>query len=258
MLFINFSLPVEKSEKIEYNMYEVMKFMKYKYILFDADGTLLDFERSEAEAVAEAMVMHGVEPTKENICLYSEINDGLWKMLERGEIEKSVLLYHRFELLLEALNVKADAKQMAKDYMNKLSEKGYLLDGAQKLCSELYGRAKMYIVTNGVEFIQRGRYAVCGIDKYFDGVFISDVIGYQKPSVKYFEHVAEHIEGFDKSSAVIVGDSLTSDMRGGLNYGIDTVWYNPKGKPAPVDMPLTYIANSFDEVKKFLVGDKDE
>ncbi len=228
--------------------------MKYKFILFDADGTLLDFHRSEAEAVGEAMSLYGIEPSAENIELYSQINDGLWKKLERGEIEKSVLLYHRFELLAEALDIKINARIMANDYMRLLSQKGYLLDGAGQMCQKLYGKAKMYIVTNGVEFIQRGRYAACGIDKYFDDVFISDHIGSEKPSVKYFEYVLEHIAGFDKSEAVIVGDSLTSDMRGGLNFGIDTVWYDPNGKNAPDDMKLTYIAKSFEEVVEFLQG----
>ncbi len=229
--------------------------MKYKYILFDADETLLDFHRSEAEAISETMAAYGIQPTKENIELYSQINDGLWKRLERGEIEKSVLLYHRFELLLEALGVTADAKKMARCYMEKLSAKGYVLAGAEQMCRELFGKARLYIVTNGVEFIQRGRYAVCGIDRYFDDVFISDVIGHQKPSVKYFEYVAEHIEGFDRAAAVIVGDSLTSDMKGGIGYGIDTVWFNPKGKQCPEDMPITFVARSHADIVKFLAGE---
>ncbi len=229
--------------------------MKYDYVLFDADGTLLDFSRSESEAVREAMSMHNIEPTDAKVKLYSEINDGLWKKLERGEIEKSVLLYKRFELFFDALGVEDDAKQMARDYMNSLSQKGYLLDGAENMCRTLFGKVKMYIVTNGVEFIQRGRYARCGIDKYFDGVFISDAIGVEKPSVKYFEYVRQHIDGFDISRAVIVGDSLTSDMLGGINFGIDTCWYAPSGKSAPSDMPLTYIARNFDEVIKFICSE---
>ena len=202
--------------------------MKYGIILFDADGTLLDFHKSETEAVSDAMIENGIEPTAENIKLYSDINSGLWKKLERGEIEKKVLLYHRFELLLDALGVNGDAKKMAKNYMDVLSTKGYVIDGAEDMLAFLHGRVKMYIVTNGVEFIQRGRYARCGIDRYFDGVFISDCIGCEKPSVEYFEHVAANIDGFDKKRTVIVGDSLTSDMQGGINYGIDTCWYNPE------------------------------
>lgn len=231
--------------------------MKYDILLFDADATLLDFHRSEAQAITEAMEMNGIQPTEEKIALYSKINDGLWKKLERGEIEKKVLLYHRFELLMEALGVKGDAKKMAADYMNSLSTKGYLLDGAEQMCQRLCGRAKMYIVTNGVEFIQRGRYACCGIDKYFDGVFISDAIGVEKPSVRFFEYVAEHVEGFSKEKALIIGDSLTSDMRGGLNFGIDTCWYNPNKKALPEDMKLTRVAHSFDDVVDFIMnGDK--
>ena len=230
--------------------------MKYDFLLFDADGTLLDFKRSEAEALREAMVMNGIEPSDERVAIYSEINDGLWKRLERGEIEKKVLLYHRFELLFEALGVVGDAKKMARDYMNGLSTKGYVLDGAEQMCRALCGKAKMYIVTNGVEFIQRGRYAVCGIDKYFDDVFISDVIGVEKPSVEFFEYVSSHVEGFDPKRAIIIGDSLTSDMKGGLNYGIATCWYNPAGKSCPADMELTFIAESFDEVIEHIMGEE--
>lgn len=230
--------------------------MRYDVVLFDADGTLLDFLKSEAEAVAEVMTLYGIEPTKENISLYSEINAGLWKKLERREIEKKVLLYHRFELLFEALGMQGDAKGMANAYMHALATKGYLLDGAERLCRALYGKIKMYIVTNGVEFIQRGRYAKCGIDKYFDGVFISDCIGCEKPAVEYFEYVEDHIGGFDKSRTLIVGDSLTSDMRGGLNYGIDTCWYNPERKVCPADMPLTCIASDFDSVLRFIEGEE--
>ena len=229
--------------------------MKYDVVLFDADGTLLDFLKSEKEAVGEVMSDNGIEPTDENIKLYSEINAGLWKKLERREIEKKVLLYHRFELLLEALGKTGDAKGMAKAYMNSLSTKGYLLDGAEDMCRAINGKVRAYIVTNGVEFIQRGRYARCGIDKYFDDVFISDCIGCEKPAVEYFDHVSAHIGGIDKKRTLIVGDSLTSDMQGGINYGIDTCWYNPNKKACPDDMSLTYIVDNFDDITKIILGE---
>ena len=231
--------------------------MKYKFLLFDADGTLLDFKKSEAEAVREVFAAHGISGDDETVALYSEINDGLWKKLERREIEKSVLLYKRFELFLETIGrCDVDAKLMASEYMQALSTKGYILDGAKEMCEQLYGKTKMYIVTNGVEFIQKGRYARCGIDKYFDAVFISDAIGIEKPSVKYFEYVSSHIDGFEADKAIIIGDSLTSDMQGGINFGIDTCWYNPTGKSVPENMPLTFVANSFDEVIDFILREE--
>jgi 2-haloacid dehalogenase len=229
--------------------------MRYDIILFDADGTLMDFRRSEAEAIRQVMTWHGIEPTEENIRTYSEGNHRLWKMLEVGQIEKDVLVYRRFELLFEALGMTGDAKKMSSDYIDALSNKGYLLDGAEELCRSLLGKVKMYIVTNGVEKTQRGRYAICGIDDCFEEIFISGAIGAEKPSPVFFEYVAEHIDGFEKSRAIIVGDSLTSDIKGGINFGIDTCWYNPTGEKAPDGMDITYIATDFDDVKRIIMGE---
>lgn len=228
--------------------------MRYDTILFDADGTLLDFHRSEKEAVREALLMSGIDATEEQIKVYSEINDSLWKMLERGEIERSVLLYRRFELFCDRYGYTADAKKIAEDYMHTLSTKAYLIDGVVQMLESLYGKVRMYIITNGVEFIQRGRYARTGIEKYFDGIFISEAMGVQKPSTKYFEYVADHVDGLDKARTLVVGDSLTSDIKGGNNFGVDTCWYSPvqtdtRGLAVP-----TYRAESFDDIVKIICG----
>ena len=227
--------------------------MKYKYVLFDADGTLFDFLASEANAIRKTMSEFGIEPTDERVTTYSKINDGLWKKLEKGEIEKSVLLYHRFELFCEYYGFECDAKEMAKTYMYALSENAHLFEGAAALCARLCERFDLYIVTNGVEFIQKSRFAKSGLASFFKGLFISGEIGYEKPSVKYFEQVARSIPNFDKSLAVIVGDSLSSDIKGGIAYGIDTCWYNPNKKPQPAGMDITYTAASFDEILDFLL-----
>ena len=226
--------------------------MKYTTILFDADGTLLDFTRSEDEAIRQTMLAFDIIPDDEKVRIYSKINDGLWKALERGEIEKQVLLYHRFELFCEHYSITRDAHKMAESYMHHLSTKGHIISGADQLCNKLFGKVKMYIVTNGVEFIQNGRFAVCPIAKYFEKRFISGVIGYEKPDVRYFDEVAKQIDGFDKSTTLIVGDSLTSDIKGGINFGIDTCWYNPKSKEKPEGMNITYIAESFDDIYKII------
>lgn len=233
--------------------------MKYSILLFDIDGTLLDFLRAEDEALRETMTEFNITPDKEKVSTYSKINESLWKALERGEIEKSVLLYKRFELFCEHFGFLCDHRKMAESYTSNLSHKGYFLDGAKELCEKLHkcGKFKMYIVTNGVEFIQKGRYKASGITQYFDGNFISGVVGYEKPSEKYFEYVAEHIPNFDKSSAIIIGDSLTSDIKGGINFGIDTCWYNPLHKQAPEKMNITYNTDSFDEIYQILTSESE-
>ena len=229
--------------------------MRYDTILFDADGTLLDFHRSEYEALSDAMDQIGMPYDDEVIATYSRINDGLWKQLERGEILKQDLFYRRFELFFESYGFVWDAHDMAKRYMHALSTKGHLLEGAKELCEALYGKVRMYIVTNGVDFIQKGRFAVCGISSYFEERFISDDIGFEKPRVEYFEAVAKRISDFCPERTLIVGDSLSSDIQGGINFGIDTCWYNPRGKEIPESMAgkITYVAKDFEQIRRLIL-----
>ena len=230
--------------------------MPYTTVLFDADGTLLDFSRSEDEAVRATMLFGGIEPDDEKVATYSRINEGLWKMLERGEIEKSVLLYRRFELFCEHYGYTSDARAMAREYMEQLSQRGYMLEGAKELLDSLYGKVKMYIVTNGVDFIQRRRYAHSGLEKYFDGLFISGELGFEKPDKRYFEAVEAAIGGFDPRSTIVIGDSLTSDIKGANNYSLDSCWYNPKGKSCSDVAAPTYTVSDFDGVYRIIIGEE--
>ncbi len=235
--------------------------MRYDTILLDADGTLLDFARSEREAVGQTMTAFGIDPTEERIRAYSAINDSLWKALERGEIEKQVLLWQRFDLFLTHFGLPGDearARSMAEHYMHALSQKGYLLEGALELCRALYGKARLYIVTNGVKFIQEGRYAISGLGAYMDGIFISEAVGAEKPSPAYFAYVAEHIPDFDPSRTLMVGDSLTSDIKGGVGYGLDTCWYNPKGLAPTAELAgrITYTVSTHAELLCLIEGGK--
>ncbi len=237
--------------------------MRYQTVLLDADDTILDFHRSEREAISDTIRTVGVEPTDERIAAYSEINQGLWRALERGEITKKRLIVRRFELFLEYLGRKSDeqdAKRMAETYMSALSTKGYFLSGARELCEALFGSVRLYIVTNGVGFIQRGRQAVSGLDCLVDGVFISEDVGYEKPSHLFFEHVAERIPDFCKETTLIVGDSLTSDMLGGVRFGIDTCWYNPKELSPTEELAgkITYTVSTHKEIERIVREGADE
>ncbi len=226
--------------------------MKYSNVWFDADGTLFDFLRCEAEAVREAMAVFGITPTDALVSAYSEINDGMWKMLERGEIEKTELVWRRFAVLCERFGFSADAKEMSRTYEARLATKCYLLDGAEDLIRRLAPLVKLDIVTNGLAPVQRGRFAICPFRGCIDGLYISGEVGFEKPDVRYFEAVAADHEDFCRERTLIVGDSLTSDMRGGIAFGIDTCFYNPTGKEVPTDMPVTYVASSFDEVYRII------
>lgn len=232
--------------------------MKYKTLLFDADGTLFDFKKGEAEAVKETFLSFDIMLDDELVADYSTINDSLWKMLERGEIEKEVLLYKRFEIFSEKHGFGVDARQMASAYMNMLSQKSYLFEGAENFCRSLCDKADMYIVTNGVEFIQKNRYRDSGLDRYFKGLFISGAIGSEKPTREYFDYVAAHVADFSRESTLIIGDSLSSDIKGGINYGIDTCWYNPNGVPVPEDMPITRVSHDYDDIYAFITAESEE
>ena len=222
--------------------------MKYTTILFDADDTLLDFGAAEHAAITSVLRLYGLPHDEGVINEYSRINLSFWKMLERGEIKKDELKYRRFEAFCEHLGFCVNAREMAEQYMSELSKQNPLIDGSIDICERLFGKCRLYIITNGIKFIQESRFSTSPLMKYFDGVFISESIGHDKPSIEYFEAVERAIPDFDKSTTLVVGDSLTSDMKGGINFGLDTCWFNPNGKAHPEEMEITYEIKSLDEI----------
>lgn len=222
--------------------------MKYQTILFDADGTLLDFERSEYEALSDVLAKFGIPDTKEYHKIYSEANAEQWKLLEKGLVSRSELRINRFLKFINTIGISASAHAMADSYMLALSKKSHLIDGAFELCQKLHTTHELYIITNGFRFIQEGRFRPCAIAPFFRDVFISEDIGAEKPSRVYFDHVRSHIPSFCAEKTLVVGDSLSSDIKGGIDAGLDVCWYNPKGKNAPEDMDIEYTISTLSEL----------
>lgn len=222
---------------------------RYEILLFDADNTLFDFSLAEEIALKEALETHGISATTKVVRLYSEINDALWKKLERGEIDKYRLRYERFETLCEQLKYDCDTRALADAYTDALGRQCVMIRGAEELCHTLSKTHRMYIVTNGIGTVQRSRFARSAIREDFLGLFISEEIGCEKPARAYFDRVFEQIPQFDRAKTLIIGDSLTSDIRGGVGAGIDTCWFNPKGQKCPhEDLKITYTITSLEEL----------
>ncbi len=226
---------------------------KYSTVLFDADATLFDFKRSEHDAVLDCLLFAGLPTSEDIISKYSEINDSYWKKLERGEVTKPELFIQRWQTLLEICGFDFDAKLIADKYPEKLAEHSYLIDGAEDICSKLSSRAELYIVTNGFAYVQHGRFDKSPIRKFFKDMFISEELGYEKPSLEFFREIEKKLPNYDKNKTIIIGDSLTSDISGGINAGIDTCWFNPQKKPCPDNLNITYIINSLDELEEIVI-----
>ena len=223
-----------------------------KYLFFDIDDTLFDFKRSEKVALSKTLLAFGIEPSEEMISLYSRINRSQWEALERGEVTREVILFRRYELFFKELGVEADPKAAQKMYEKQLSQTYYYLPGAEELLKKLQGKYKIFLASNGTAIVQDGRIALSGIAKYADDIFISEKIGYNKPRREFFDISFERIEDFDKEYAIMIGDSLSSDILGGINAGIKTCLDNPHNLPGRDDIKPDYEVSSLEEIPKLL------
>ena len=205
--------------------------MKYSMLLFDADGTLLDFDATEKKALRNTFAIYGYPFTPEMELRYQEINHNLWAAYEDGKISRETVIYTRFKNLFDEFGLD-DQKQLGRGHD--------LIPHAMETIQLLHGKVNMCIVTNGVTETQYSRLRDSGLDKYFDKIFVSGEIGYQKPDPAYFSYCFEHMPEVDKNEVLLIGDSLSSDMLGGYNFHIDTCWYNPKEKKNEKNLPITY------------------
>ena len=202
----------------------------YEILFLDLDDTILDFHKAERIAISKTIREFGVEPTEEVLTLYHGINKWHWEQLELGNLTREEVLVNRFGVLFEKLGKVVDAAKCAKNYEINLSQGHWFLPGAEEAVDRLSKKYRLFLASNGTAAVQKGRMTSANLYRFFETVFVSQEIGYNKPSKEYFDACFAQIPGFDREKAVIVGDSLSSDIRGGINAGIRTVWVNPGHK----------------------------
>ena len=227
---------------------------KINTLLWDLDGTLLDFLASEKAAIKQCFALFGLgECGDDRVARYSAINVRHWESLERGELTKTQVLIGRFEEFFTAEGIDARlAVPFNKAYEEHLGETIVFRDNSYELVKRLQGRVEQYLVTNGTERVQEKKLSKSGLGELFDGVFISDVVGAQKPSPVFFDRVLAQIGDPDRRSVMIVGDSLTGDMQGGMNAGIVCCWYNPGKAPRPAQYRLDHEIADLPEVEALI------
>ena len=225
---------------------------KYSFLLFDADNTLLDFDANERASLTDTFRTFGIAYDEDTISLYHSINLMYWKMLSEKKISKEELLIKRFATLYERLRINADPVATENHYRSQLGKGCQVVPGALDVCRKLRKDYKLYVITNGVATTQHSRLEGSGVAELMDGIFISDEIGYDKPDVRFFEYVQKSIPGFEKSKALVIGDSLFSDIRGGVDFGLDTCYLNVYNEKNTSEIQPTYEIQDIVELLELL------
>ena len=227
--------------------------MSYKFLLFDLDHTLLDFDAAEDIALTHLLKEEGVEDIQVYKDYYVPMNKALWKNLEQKKISKQELVNTRFSRLFAHFGVEKDGAYLAERYQFFLSKQGQIFPGVEDLLKNLIHQGyELYAATNGIAFIQTGRLEQSGIATFFKEIFISEQLHTQKPDAAFYEKIGARISNFDKKYALMIGDSLSADIQGGNNAGIDTIWYNPHHLENHTQAQPTYEVDSYQALLELL------
>lgn len=223
-----------------------------EFLFLDLDDTILDFHKAERIAIAKTFRSFGLEPTDAVLERYHIINKQHWERLERQELTREQVLTGRFEALFREMGRNVDAEAVARTYEHNLGIGHYFLPGAEETVKCLSKSYPLYLASNGTASVQHSRLTSAGLYPYFREVFVSQEIGHNKPSKDYFDACFARIPGFDKSKAIMVGDSLTSDILGGIQAGMKTCWVNPEHKKAREDIRPDYEIESITQLEALL------
>lgn len=221
---------------------------QYNFLLFDLDDTLLDFKATEKSGLAFLFKQQGIALTAEIENRYNLINQNLWQAFERDEINRETIFASRFPLLFKELGLDIDGLEFEQNYRHFLNHGHDLINGSLKLLKDLSYKHALYAVTNGLSKTQYQRMEASNLLPFFKNTFVSEDIGYQKPMKGYFDYVFERIPHFSSEEALIIGDSLSSDILGGQRAGIDTCWFNPELKPSNRLIQPTYQIKKLNEL----------
>ena len=227
--------------------------MTYKFLLFDLDHTLLDFDTAEDVALTQLLKEEGVTDIQAYKDYYVPMNKSLWKDLELKKITKQELVNTRFSKLFSHFGIEKDGVYLAERYQFYLAQQGQVFSGAMELLDSLIDRGyELYAATNGITTIQTGRLAQSGLAPYFNQVFISEQLQTQKPDALFYEKIGQQIAGFSKGKTLMIGDSLTADIQGGNNADIGTIWYNPHHLENHTQAQPTYEVDSYQALLELL------
>ncbi len=231
----------------------------YKVILIDIDDTLFDYKKAEDNAIRKVFEDFGYfnneedENRFETIKLkYNTINKKLWEELEKGKVTKDELKVKRFKELFEEMDLGYEPEAFSIKYLRRLGEGNFLFDGAEEFCKYIKSKYKVAIVTNGIKEVQMSRIGRSGISGYIDEVVISDEVGISKPRPEIFEYALKKLGHEDKKGVIMIGDSQTADIQGGINFGIDTCWINIVGKKEDENIKATYKVDKIEDLYKIV------
>jgi len=227
---------------------------RYRWLIFDADGTLFDFRLGETIALQQTTRMHDVAYSSDLHESYSAISAELWRQFELGEISLMHLRVVRFERLFAELGIGLEAESFNLDFMEALGQQRQLLPGAEAVVRDLSSRFQLLLATNGIAVVQRPRFANSSIRRYFEDVVISDEIGVAKPQTGFMEEAFSRMGEPRKSEVLMIGDSLSSDIAGGVNFGVDTCWFNPNGLALDGSPKPTYEIADLTEIDAIVSG----
>ncbi|MED1268518.1 YjjG family noncanonical pyrimidine nucleotidase [Bacillus mycoides] len=225
---------------------------KYKTLLFDVDDTLLDFQKAEKIALRMLFEEKGLLLTDEIEDRYKKINKSLWDSFEKGEIARNEIINTRFSILFKEYGEEVDGILFENNYRSYLEEGNQLMQGAFEFINQIQSKYDLYIVKNGISKTQDKRLRNAGLHSLFKDIFVSEDTGFQKPMKEYFDYVFERIPNFASEEGLIIGDSLSADIKGGYVAGIDTCWFNPEKKSNDSEIMPTYEVHNFEELYALL------